>query len=134
VILEFFQRYKAAYLDHDAALISQVYEFPMTFYTEQGDMVQFEQDALTANSEGLIGLYQNLGVKNVDFEVLSSTELSSVMQLVSILWSFRDGSDNEIYNTITRYVMKQTESGLKIKSVFVVDETTKVSGLKSRSL
>ncbi len=103
----------------------------MIFYSSAGDTVSFDEDAFTQNSEKLIGLYQSLGVKQVTFEIMSQQQLSKTLQLVSVVWHFKTSAGAEIYNATTRYVIRNTESGLKIKSVFVVDETSKVSQLKS---
>ncbi|WNC68649.1 hypothetical protein RI845_00530 [Thalassotalea nanhaiensis] len=104
----------------------------MTFYTEEGNSVTFEQEAFSENTNKLISLYKELGVKNVSFELKSNIELSASLNLVSVLWTFKDSDNNEIYNATTRYVMKNTDNGLKIKSVFVVDESSKFNKLRAQ--
>ena len=130
MIHAFFQAYKSAYTEFDAKLIGQVYDFPMTFYSEQGETLSFDEAAFNANSERLLSMYQALGVSQVEFEVMSETVLSDVLSLVSILWYFRDSNGKDIYQATTRYVLKQSPAGLKIKAVFVVDETSKVAALR----
>ena len=130
MLVNFFEFYAAAFLSFNPGFIDSVYEFPMTFYTENGDSVSFEKSTFSENTNKLISLYNELGVKSVCFEIQSNDKLSTSLTLVSVLWSFRDSDNNEIYNATTRYVMKNTDEGLKIKSVFVVDESSKLNRLR----
>jgi len=125
----FFEVYAAAFLSFNSVYISEVYEFPMVFYTENGESVSFEIDAFTTNTKKLISLYEKNGVKNVSFKIESITELSKTLNLVSIIWNFQDEEKKTIYISTTRYVMRSTVQGLKIKSVLVVNETTELNKL-----
>lgn len=129
---KFFELYADAFLNFNPSFVSDVYEFPMIFYTENGESVSFEETVFFENTQKLISLYEKIGVKNVTFEIDSNSVLSESLNLVSVVWHFRGSKDKEIYYATTRYIMKKTDSGLKIKSVIVVDETSKFSELISK--
>ena len=129
MVEQFFKDYAKAFLNFDSDYISAVYDFPMIFYTESGDSVSFELPAFTANTKKLISTYQQLGVKKVEFEIVSSVRLSDFIELVSLKWHFQDKDAREIYNATTRYLVKSDGTSLKIKSVFVVDETRQLKPL-----
>lgn len=127
----FFGRYAESFLKADAEFIASVYEFPMTFYTEAGESVAFTEEAFNNNSKNLIALYKELGVAAVNFERLDQYELSNCLSIVTLKWYFCDEAGDEIYSATTRYLMGLKEDGLKIKAVFVIDETSKLSALRS---
>jgi hypothetical protein len=58
----------------------------------------------------------------VTFEIESVMALSECLHLVSLVWFFRAADGGEIYHATTRYVMRRSDSGLKIKSRFVVNK------------
>lgn len=103
----------------------------MTFYTEGGDSVLFEQAAFLDNSQKLIALYQELGIKQVPFSIESNVQLSAKLSLVSVIWHFNSADGEQVYQATTRYLMRDTGAGLKIKAVIVVDETSKIQQLKA---
>ena len=45
MIEKFFDTYAQAFMSFDLAAISSAYEFPMTFYTEEGDAVSMDASA-----------------------------------------------------------------------------------------
>lgn len=128
-----FSRYAESFLKTDAEFIASVYEFPMTFYTEAGEPVVFTEEAFNNNSKNLIALYKELAVASVKFERLDQYELSNCLSIVTLKWYFCDEAGSEIYNATTRYLMGLKEDGSKIKAVFVIDETSKITALKSAS-
>ncbi|MCV6613391.1 MAG: hypothetical protein OIF35_00335 [Cellvibrionaceae bacterium] len=128
----FFKQYAQSFLTADAAFISSVYQFPMTFYTEAGEAVEFNEAEFSANSEKLITLYRELGVESVDFEIDDSYSISSCLNLVTIIWQFNNSKNVELYRATTRYLIRKTEQGLAIKTVFVIDEPEKIAELKSQ--
>jgi len=130
VIEKFFELYASAFISFNPVYISEVYEFPMTFYTENGDSVSFEERVFTENTKKLIAIYKELSVAGVTFEILSENQLSGNLMLVSVVWSFQTAEGQEVYNATTRYLMKEIAGGLKIKAVFVVDETSKIAALR----
>jgi prolyl-tRNA synthetase len=129
LIDNFFQLYANVFVSFNSHFISDVYEFPMIFYTENGETVSMNVDIFTENTKKLITIYEQIGVKKVAFKIESNTVVSQSLNLVSIIWIFKDSDNKEIYNATTRYVMKETVSGLKIKSVFVVNETSHLNKL-----
>jgi len=127
---KFFELYTAAFLSLNSGYISEVYDYPMAFYTETGEMLTIEKEAFAKNTQQVLANYESIGVKNVSFEIKAISDVSESLKLVSVKWYFKDGSNNEIYNATTKYVFRESDAGLKIKSVFVIDETSKFSKLK----
>lgn len=126
---EFFEKYSRAFLEFDHHTITKMYDFPMVFFSEDGDMVNFQEGTFTENAQKLISLYDTLEVKNVSFKIVSHTSLSKKLHLCTVLWSFQKSDHQEIYNATTRYLLKEIDSTVKVKTVFVVDETSKVSSV-----
>ena len=127
----FFENYASAFTSNNPKQIEKAYDFPMTFYTENGESVPFEKKEFTENSNKLIEVYKNIGVESVSFEVESEIKISSVLILASIIWSFKNNEGAEIYNATTKYLMKNNNTDWKIKSVFVINETTKLNELRT---
>ncbi len=121
----FFERYAAVFLNVQAEDLSLIYDFPMSFYTESGDVIRLDLDTFTTHSQKVIGLYESIGVKHVTFDFDPAMTISEVFTLVSVCWHFNDADNNEIYSATTRYMMKLKSGKLKIKAVFGVDETSK---------
>lgn len=128
---KFFELYTAAFLSFNSSYISDAYDYPMVFYTETGDILTLEKDAFSKNIQQVFANYKSIGVQNVSFEIKDTAEISGSLTLVTVHWYFKDGANNEIYNATTKYVIRETGTGLKIKSVFVIDETSKFSKLKT---
>ena len=131
MIDDFFQRYADAFLTSDSTFIDQAYEFPMTFYTETGDDVSFDKSAFGENTLKLLDIYQRLAIGNIEFNVAEQSEISPALQLVTIIWRFADQADQLVYSATTRYLLRMTDHGPRIKAVFVVDETSKLNRLLS---
>lgn len=129
----FFKNYKNAFLNDDPQFISEVYDFPMVFYTDSGEMVLFEEAAFFDNSKKLIQLYKSLGVAEVGYEIISEQRLSDAFILASIRWIFRNSAGGEIYSATVRYALKLMNEDIRIKSIFVVDEMRKIAELKNAS-
>lgn len=115
-----FNQYAAAFECQDAEAINVNYEFPMAFYSEQGQLLMMEKSAFEKNTQKLLEKYQQLGLAKVDFELLGQQNLSESLLLVAVLWKFKRVDDSEIYRATTRYVVNGATQ--KIVSVFVVDE------------
>ena len=81
----------------------------------------------------LIDIYKDLSIKNVDFNLKNETSISNHLKLITILWNFRDKNNSLIYDATTKYLISHQNSSLKIKSVFVIDENTKIKNLLSKS-
>lgn len=67
------------------------------------------------------------------FELYASAFMSLNPAYISKVYDFpmtfyTEGE--EIYHSTTRYLMKLIDGGLKIKAVFVVDETSKIAALR----
>jgi hypothetical protein len=133
LVYNFFKLYATAFLSFNSDFISDVYQFPMIFYTDNGETVSMNEDMFAENTKKLIAIYQQIGVKSVTFKIESNTVISEYLKLVSIIWCFKDYDNTDIYSATTRYLMKETSLGLKIKSVFVVDETTHLNKLLSHT-
>ena len=54
MIEKFIELYAAAFLSFTPNYISDVYEFPMTFYAESGDTVSFDKEPFVENAKKLI--------------------------------------------------------------------------------
>ena len=78
MITKFIELYIAAFLSFDAEYILSVYEFPMMFYTEDGESVVFEKEEFSKNTVQLLGIYKKLGVTAVDYVTLGGRETYSV--------------------------------------------------------
>ncbi|MCV6624607.1 MAG: hypothetical protein OIF38_00835, partial [Cellvibrionaceae bacterium] len=61
-----------------------------------------------------------------------SYSISSCLNLVTIIWQFNNSKNVELYRATTRYLIRKTEQGLAIKTVFVIDEPEKIAELKSQ--
>lgn len=127
---QFFKNYATAFVEKQSSVISASYQFPMTFYTEQGEAVPFTQQAFDNNSGQLFALYDRLGVKQVDFDIVSTQELSENLTLVSVNWQFLREDASLVYEATTRYLIN-VNNAPKIIAVFVVDESSKIAQLTS---
>ena len=132
MFIKFFELYAAAFLNFNPSFVSDVYEFPMIFYTDNGEIVSMKEDDFTENTKKLITIYEQIGVKSVTFKIESNIVISKHLNLISIIWSFKDLDQNVIYNGTTRYVIRETNTKFKIKSVFVVEEMDKLNNLLAK--
>lgn len=128
-ITDFFDSYVCAFLQRNVDAIASLYDFPMSFYTESAEVMSFTQDDFNSSFTKLLALYDELGVKRFTFHVQDTTELSASFTLVTLTWSFQDDAGREIYNATTRYILQTTDNQFVIKSVIVVDETSKIQNL-----
>lgn len=127
-----FQSYAEAFSHLDIHGISSFYEFPMVFYSETGEVVSFDKQAFNKNSQALLALYKEFAVAKVDFNIEAEQQLSQSLHLVSVNWHFKKDSGDLIYSALTRYLLGDTPTGPKIKSVFVVNESSKIGQLKTK--
>lgn len=131
MIKQFFEFYRTAFLNRDLAWILKVYACPVTFYTESGQPVVFEQDRFRDNTVKLFDMYGKLGVTNIGYDLVSESVISENLTLVSVQWRFADSDDQQIYQCLTRYLVRIVAGKLEIAAVFVVDETTQFNQLIS---
>ncbi|TQV76498.1 hypothetical protein FLL45_00615 [Aliikangiella marina] len=127
---ELFRSYASAFTAMDVKAIASFYDFPMTFYSETGESLPFDEDTFNRNSESLVDLYKDFQIATVDFELESQTNVSDVLELVSVIWHFKKVSGELVYSAVTRYLVGVSNGLLKIKAVFVIDESAKIQQLK----
>jgi hypothetical protein len=129
-IINFIELYITAFLNYDASYIVDVYDYPMTFFTDEGNSIVFDKEQFLKNTESLLNIYKKLEVSRVGYKVDSEFPLSKNLTIVSIKWMFFDNKEKGIYDCTTRYLYKVDKKIIKISAVFVVDETTKFNQLK----
>jgi len=123
----FFELYIAAFLSLDPSNVSKFYSYPVTFFSETGQIVVFEESDFLENTKKLFEIYNELGVNEIEFEIQEQKSTNKLFAMVSVQWSFIGADGVEIYSAITRYLI-QTET-LKIASVITVDEMSKINAL-----
>jgi len=124
---KFFELYTAAFLSLNPAQVSEFYSYPVTFFTESGDSVILDKSSFSENTKKLLSIYTELGVSEIEFEILSSEKTNDFFEQVSIKWSFINAKGVDIYSSTTRYLIQIEQR--KIHSVTTVNEMAKINAL-----
>jgi len=89
--------------------------------------VILDKSSFSENTKKLLSIYTELGVSEIEFEILSSEKTNDFFEQVSIKWSFINAKGVDIYSSTTRYLIQIEQR--KIHSVTTVNEMAKINAL-----
>ena len=102
--------------------ISGYYNFPCTIIGDDFQQVLNSKEELEAYLNAEAVFYNNVNAARAIPDVLEVDFLSNRLNFVLINWTFRDASDNLIYECDYAYIVRTDETGYKICSVVSVNE------------
>ncbi|GAB2892137.1 hypothetical protein ACCI51_02420 [Microbulbifer echini] len=126
-----FLDYRRHFETGDAEQIADYYRFPLHYYREDGAKLAVDRGAFVQQVEKLLNAYRRLEVCQILGTVTEVIELNAFMSLASLRWTFlhrqeEGGKAIELYSSYTRYLLTDTEQGLRIDGLVIVDESAKI--------
>ncbi|WP_346838303.1 hypothetical protein [Microbulbifer sp. SAOS-129_SWC] len=115
----------------DAQQVADFYRFPLHYYREDGSKLTVSRDEFVQHVDKLLSAYRRLDVNQILGTVTDVNELNENNSLATLNWILLcpDGDKStELYSATTRYLLGDTEDGLKIDGLILVDEAAKIRG------
>ncbi|MGL6159738.1 hypothetical protein [Microbulbifer sp.] len=128
-INKLFLEYRRHFEIGDADQIADFYRFPLHYYREDGSKQTVARSEFIPQVDKLLHTYRRLQVSQIVGTVTDVIELNGNSSLATLNWILlRPEGDKsaELYSATTRYLVSETEGGLKIDSMILVDEATKI--------
>ncbi|WP_323846102.1 hypothetical protein [Microbulbifer magnicolonia] len=130
-INKLFLDYRRQFEIGDAAQVADFYRFPLHYYREDGSKQAVARDEFLGQVGKLLRAYRRLQVKQIVGTVTDVIELNNNSSLATLNWMLltpRGDKSAELYSSTTRYLVTDSEEGLKIDGLILVDETAKIRG------
>ncbi|WP_444938091.1 hypothetical protein [Microbulbifer sp. JMSA002] len=126
-----FLDYRRHFETGDAEQIADYYRFPLHYYREDGNKLAVDRGAFVQQVEKLLNAYKRLEVCQILGTVTEIIELNDYSSLASVRWTLlyhreEDDKTLELYSSHTRYLLTDTEQGLKVDALVLVDESAKI--------
>ncbi|WP_226643813.1 hypothetical protein [Microbulbifer variabilis] len=126
-----FLDYRRHFETGDAEQIADYYRFPLHYYREDGNKLTVGRSAFVQQVEKLLNAYRRLEVCQILGTVTEIIELNDYSSLASVRWTLLhrcEQSDKtlELYSSHTRYLLTDTDQGLKVDALVIVDESAKI--------
>ncbi|WHI51211.1 hypothetical protein P3339_22915 [Microbulbifer sp. MLAF003] len=125
-----FLDYRRHFETGDAEQIADFYRFPLHYYHEDGSKSAIDREAFVKQVSKLLNAYRRLEVCQILGTVTEVIELNEFSSLASVRWTLLHPKGEEkaveLYSSQTRYLLTETESGLKIDGLIIVDESAKI--------
>lgn len=134
-ISKLFLDYRRNFEVGDAQQVADFYRFPLHYYREDGSKQAIARDDFVQHVSKLLRVYRRLDVRQIVGTVTDVIELNDNASLASLNWILlspqgaKEGEKAvELYSATTRYLLSDTDDGLKIDGLILVDETAKIRG------
>lgn len=118
----FFAEYSAAYTNYDADKIVTMYSVPSLIMSDDAKVAINDRYGLKENTEHVLSLYKEVGMKSVSPSICHILKLSDKMRFVTLDWSFLSANNEVIFNCKTSYTLQLSDDGFKIVAIVVDDE------------
>nr|WP_284500255.1 hypothetical protein [Microbulbifer sp. GX H0434] len=126
-----FLDYRRQFEVGDARQVADFYRFPLHYYREDGSKQAVGREEFVQQVDKLLRAYQRLQVSQIVGTVTDVIELNENSSLASLNWTLlrpQGEKSGELYSATTRYLVGDTEDGLKIDGLVLVDEAAKIRG------
>ncbi|AMX01201.1 hypothetical protein [Microbulbifer thermotolerans] len=124
-----FQDYRRQLEGGDGLQVADFYRFPLHYYREDSGKEAMSREKFVQQVARLLKVYRRLGVSQIVGSVTDIIEVNTNSSLVTLNWILLTAQGEksvELYNTTVRYLVSDTDAGLKIDSLIMVDEATKI--------
>jgi len=130
-ISRLFLDYRRHFEIGDAEQVADFYRFPLHYYREDGSKLAISRQDFVQQVDKLLSAYRRLDVNQILGTVTDVNELNESSSLATLNWILlcpQGDKSAELYSAITRYLLGDTEDGLKIDGLILVDEAEKIRG------
>lgn len=130
-INKLFLQYRSQFEIGDAEQVADFYRFPLHYYHEDGSKQAIARREFVRHVDKLLCVYRRLQVSQIVGTVTDVIELNNNSSMVSLNWTLLHSQGDksiELYSATTRYLVGESEAGLKIDGLILVDETAKIRG------
>lgn len=130
-INKLFLDYRRQFEIGDAEQVAKFYRFPLHYYREDGSKLTVTRQEFVQQVDKLLNAYRRLQVSQIVGTVTDVIELNDNSSLATLHWILLQPQGDktaELYSSTTRYLVTDTEDGLKIDGLILVDETAKIRG------
>ncbi|SEA18548.1 hypothetical protein [Microbulbifer marinus] len=130
-INKLFMEYRRHFEIGDAEQVADFYRFPLHYYREDGSKLSVTRQEFVQQVDKLLHAYRRLQVSQIVGTVTDVIELNDNSSLATLNWILLcpEGDKRaELYSSTTRYLVTDTEDGLKIDGLILVDESAKIRG------
>ena len=126
-----FLDYRRQFEIGDAEQVADFYRFPLHYYREDGNKLAVSREEFVMQVDKLLSAYRRLQVNQILGTVTDVIELNDSSSLATLNWILlcpQGEKSAELYSATTRYLLSDTEDGLKIDGLILVDEAEKIRG------
>ncbi|SHF33182.1 hypothetical protein SAMN04487965_1958 [Microbulbifer donghaiensis] len=130
-INKLFLEYRRQFEIGDAEQVADFYRFPLHYYREDGSKLTVTRQEFVQQVDKLLNAYRRLQVSQIVGTVTDVIELNDNSSLATLNWILlypQGDKSAELYSSTTRYLVTDTEGGLKIDGLILVDESVKIRG------
>ena len=128
-INDYLTRYTATLTAYDAQAAAGLWGTPGMILDDRSAGVVESREAMASGLEQSYPLYRKLGLASVGHEHLGHEQLSDTIFLVRVRWLFYDADGNQMTDSISNYILRRDDEGLRAFVCIPTDDAEKLQAL-----
>ena len=120
---QFFQDYAEAFRAKSRGGLLAKFCLPLTFLTKGGPVALADEEHLSANLDGLMRRYEQIGAVDWNYRIGNVQAVGSGIHLVDVEWRFFNADNELLYSCDTSYFLAgETDTDAKVMALIAHNE------------